>query len=214
MVSSGSDGDLGASLRLKLGTDRGSWALRRVSRAAEAFANDRHLDALSQLRPVIDTDAADVAEVRELHGLVLYRLRRWRPAARELEAFAALTGTCEQSPVLADCYRALRRWRRVDEVWEELRRASPSAALVVEGRVVAAGALADRGQLAEAVALLADGWRPPRNPQDFHLRRAYALADLYDRGGDLPAARRLFAWIARHSPDFADTADRLADLSP
>ena len=78
---------------------------------------------------------------------------------------------------------------------------------------MAAGALADRGRPAEAVALLADGWRTPRNPQEFHLRRAYALADLYDRGGDQPAARRLFAWIQRHSPGFADTADRLADLS-
>ncbi len=213
MVSDRTDGDLAGALRQKLGTERGNWALRRVNRAAEAFSNERHLDALAQLRPVMDTDAADVAEVRELNGLVLYRLRRWRPAARDLEAFAALTGSCEQSPVLADCYRAMRRWRKVDEVWDELRRGSPSAALVVEGRIVAAGALADRGLLAEAVALLSDGWRLPKNPQDFHLRRAYALADLYDRGGDLPAARRLFAWIGRHAPDFADTSDRLADLS-
>jgi len=67
--------------------------------------------------------------------------------------------------------------------------------------------------LQKRVALLADGWRTPRNPQEFHLRRAYALADLYDRGGDQPAARRLFAWIDRHSPGYADATDRLADLS-
>ena len=213
MVSGGADGELAGVLRRKLGAERGLWALRQVNKAADAFAREYHRDALSHLRPVMDTEAADVPEVRELYGLVLYRLRRWRAAARQLEAFASLTRSCEQAPVLADCYRALERWDKVDELWDDLRRESPSADLVTEGRIVAAGALADRGRTAEAVALLADGWRTPRNPQEFHLRRAYALADLHDRGGDQPAARRLFAWIDRHAPDFADTADRLADLS-
>ena len=208
-----SEPDLAGVLRQKLGAEQGRWALRRVTKAADAFASEYHREALSQLRPVMDTEASDVAEVRELYGLVLYRLRRWRAAARELESFATLTGSCEQGPVLADCYRALQRWEKVEELWDELRHESPSAELVTEGRIVAAGALADQSRLAEAVALLADGWRTPRNPREFHLRRAYALADLYDRGGDQPAARRLFAWIDRHAPGFADIDDRLADLS-
>ncbi len=212
-MSGGNETDLAVALSRKLGAERGEWALRQVNKAADAFTREYHKEALSHLRPVMDTGAADVAEVRELYGLVLYRLRRWRAAARQLEAFATITRSCEQAPVLADCYRALERWDRVDELWDELRRESPSADLVTEGRIVAAGALADRGRLADAVALLADGWRTPKNPQEFHLRRAYALADLYDRGGDQPAARRLFAWIGRHSPGFADTTDRLADLS-
>ncbi len=212
-MSGGTEVDLAVALGRKLGAERGRWALRQVNKAADAFAREYHRDALSHLRPVMETEAADVAEVRELYGLVLYRLRRWRAAARELEAFATITRSSEQAPVLADCYRAMERWERVDELWDELRRESPSADLVTEGRIVAAGALCDRGRLAEAVALLADGWRMPKNPQEFHLRRAYALADLYDRGGDQPAARRLFAWIDRHSPDYADATDRLADLS-
>ena len=212
-MSSGSEVDLVVSLSRKLGAERGRWALRQVNKAADAFAREYHKDALAHLRPVMETEAADVAEVRELYGLVLYRLRRWRAAARQLEAFATITRSCEQAPVLADCYRAMERWDRVDELWDELRRESPSADLVTEGRIVAAGALSDRGRLAEAVALLADGWRTPKNPQEFHLRRAYALADLYDRGGDQPAARRLFAWIDRNASEFADSADRLADLS-
>lgn len=212
-MSGGNEPDLAAALSRKLGAERGMWALRRVNKAADAFAREYHQDALAQLKPLMDTEAADVAEVRELHGLVLYRLGRWRAAAGALEAFASLTRTCEQAPVLADCYRAMERWDKVEEVWDELRRESPSAALVAEGRIVAAGALADRGRLADAVALLADGWRTPRNPQEFHLRRAYALADLYDRGGDQPAARRLFTWIERHRPGFSDTTDRLADLA-
>ena len=85
------------------------------------------------------------------YGLTLYRLERWRQAAAELEAYRALTGSADQLPVLADCYRALRRYDRVDELWAELREASPSAALVTEGRIVAAGALADQGDLQGAI---------------------------------------------------------------
>ncbi len=144
MVSGGNESDLAGVLRQKLGAERGRWALRQVNKAADNFASEYHREALSQLRPVMETEAADVPEVRELHGLILYRLRRWRAAARELEAFAALTRSCEQGPVLADCYRALERWDRVEELWEELRHESPSAELVTEGRIVAAGALADR----------------------------------------------------------------------
>ncbi len=212
-MSGRNEPDLAGVLRRKLGAERGKWAQRQVTKAADAFAAEYHREALAHLRPVMETEAADVPEVRELHGLVLYRLRRWRGGARQLEAFAALTRSSEQAPVLADCYRALQRWDKVEDLWDELRHESPSAELVTEGRIVAAGALADRGKLAEAVALLADGWRAPKNPQEFHLRRAYALADLYDRGGDQPAARRLFAWIDRNAPDYADTGDRLADLS-
>ena len=39
-------------------------------------------------------------------------------------------------------YRAQARWADVDELWQELREASPSGELVTEGRIVAAGAQA------------------------------------------------------------------------
>ena len=35
---------------------------------------------------------------------------------------------------------------------------------------------------------------------------AYALADLRERSGDVPGARDLFEWVARHDPDLADAA--------
>ena len=136
----------------------------------------------------------------------------WRAAALRLEDFRQITGGTEQHPVLADCYRAQGRWSDVDELWLELRASSPGAALVTEGRLVTAGALADRGRLAEAVNLLERGWSVPRRPRDHHLRRAYALADLYARSGSSPRARQLFAWGNRKSPAFADAADRLRSL--
>ena len=63
---------------------------------------------------------------RELYGLTLYRQAKWRPAIKELEAFRMLTGSTEQNPVLADCYRAFGDYGMVDDLWEELRQASPS----------------------------------------------------------------------------------------
>src|SRR5204862_5206318 len=95
-----------------------------------------------------------VAHVRQLLGLTSYQLGRWPEAIRELEAYHSLTGEFDQHPVLADSYRALGKHPRVDEIWDELRQASPSAEAVTEGRIVAAGSLADRGDIIGAIRLL------------------------------------------------------------
>ena len=42
--------------------------------------------------------APEVAAIRELYGLTLYRLGRWREAVRELRAFHELTGSFDQHP--------------------------------------------------------------------------------------------------------------------
>src|SRR5690606_9350388 len=115
-----------------LGENGGRRAAQQLESAASAFAADRFVEARQILRPLVDKAPA-VAELRELYGLTLYRLGRWRDAARELEAFRDLSGTAEQNAVLADCYRALGRWRDVEVLWDELRSASPDAATVTEG---------------------------------------------------------------------------------
>ena len=84
--------------------------------------------------------------------------------------------------------------------------------MVIEGRIVMAGAKADQGDLTGAIRILEQGWRPPKRPQGHHLRRAYALADLYDRAGRTPRARELFRWIAGHAPDLADVRQRAKAL--
>lgn len=150
--------------------------------------------------------------MRELLGLTYYRLGRWKLAARELEAFASLTSSTEQHPILADCFRALGRWSRVDELWEELREASPAADLVAEGRIVFAGSLADRGDIARAITVLDKARSRPRRPKSHHLRVTYALADLCERAGDIARARELFGWIAAHDPRFADAVERVNAL--
>ena len=195
-----------------VGAQRAARLEGRLSDAATAFAAERYTDARRILAPIVE-EVPDLPEGRELLGLTLYRLGRWRDAATQLDAFVSLTGgSTEQHPVLADCRRALGQYGKVEELWDELRTASPSGELVVEGRIVAAGALADQGKLADAIALLSKGFRFPKRPMEHHLRRAYALADLYERAGDLPQSRSLFAQIARAEPDFLDAAERASNL--
>lgn len=196
-----------------VGASRAAKLQARLSDAATAYAGERYADARRLLVPIVE-EVPDLVEARELLGLTYYRLGRWKEAVTELEAFGDLSGgSVEQYPVLADCQRALGRHTAVRDLWEELRTVSPSGPLVVEGRIVAAGSLADQGDLAGAIALLGKGFRLPKRPMEHHLRRGYALADLYERAGDLPQARALFTAVARAEPDFLDAAERAAHLA-
>jgi tetratricopeptide (TPR) repeat protein len=182
-----------------------------LARAAEAFTAGRERDAARLLRPLRDA-YPDASAVRELLGLSQYRLGQYAAATKELDAFVELTNSVEQHPVLMDCARALGKHRRVEELWEELATASPSGALVTEGRIVLAGSRADQGRLTEAIATLDRRGGTPNRVQDHHVRVWYALADLYERAGDLPKARELFLRIRSHDAGFADVAERLAAL--
>jgi len=180
---------------------------KRLRDAVRAFERDHFRDAKAILRPLVD-EAPGSPTVRELLGLTYYRLGQWAQAAIELEAFAELSRSTTAHPVLADACRALGRHARVAELWDELKEASPDGATVAEGRIVMAGSLADRGDIAGAITLLEAGKLAAKQPSDHHLRLWYALADLYERAGEVPRARDLFGRIARHDPGFVDAADR------
>jgi hypothetical protein len=203
--------DLRTALGRAVGTRRLPRVRAELDDAAKAYDAEHFAEALRLTRKLVES-APEVPEIRELHGLALYRLGRWRDAIVHLEAFRALSGTAEENHVLADCYRALERWHDVDELWDELRAVSPNAEVVNEGRIVVAGSLADRGDLGGAIRLLEKGWRRPARPQDHHLRRAYALADLYERSGQTVRARELFRWVLGTDRAFADVAERVRVL--
>jgi len=187
-------------------------AVETLVRATDAFARGRERDALRILRPLIDAYPT-AAAVRELAGLCRYRIGSYAAAADDLAAFADLTGSTEQHPVLMDCRRAQGKLRDVEELWEELRETSPSAALVTEGRIVLAGALADAGRLSDAIDLLARRAEVPGRLKEHTVRLWYALADLQERAGEVPRARALFEQVQRFDAEFADVAERLAALS-
>jgi tetratricopeptide (TPR) repeat protein len=200
-----------AAKRPKPGRDGGRLEEALV-KGARALDRGYEREALRIMRPYREPHP-DSADLREMLGLTYYRLGRWSLAQKELEAFAELTGSTEQHPVLMDCARALGRFKRVDALWEELRAVSPAAEVVTEGRIVAAGALADRGRLDEAIKVLERAPASPKRILPHHLRLWYALADLQERAGDIPAARALFRRISTQDPSFVDVAERLAALS-
>lgn len=184
----------------------------RLSDAARAYERARYTDALKTLRELVRA-APDAASVRELTGLTYYRLGRWRDALRELHAFVDLTGSVDQHPVLADAERALGRHSRVEELWAELRRAGAGSDVLAEGRLVMAGSYADRGRIADAIALLEPSVeRNVRKPLPRHLRQWYSLADLYERSGDLPRARELFRRVVTADAEATNAPERLAAL--
>ncbi|MEO6121331.1 MAG: tetratricopeptide repeat protein [Acidimicrobiales bacterium] len=193
------------------GARQGDRLARLLAEAARAYDHDRYSEARRLLRPLVGLVPSSAA-VRELLGLTLYRQGKWREAVQELEAFVALSRSLDQHPVLADCHRALKHWVKVDELWQELRESSPSAGLVAEGRIVAAGALADQGQVKAAVKLLEGSSSLGRRPRLHQLRLSYALADLYERAGETARARELFATIVTRDPAFADASERRAAL--
>jgi tetratricopeptide (TPR) repeat protein len=195
----------------KLAGRNANRALGTLMAAADAFAHDREREALRILRPLRE-QLPDSPSVRELTGLCQYRIGNYAAAAKELEAYTDLSDAVDQHPVLMDCYRAQRRWRKVEDLWEELAAVSPSAELVTEGRIVYAGALADQGRLPEALALLRKRAERIKKPSDHQLRLLYALADLEERAGNLARARELFHQVRRADASFADVAERLAAL--
>ena len=187
-------------------------AIERLARALHAFEAHRYSESRKLIMPLL-SQVVGLAIVHEVAGLSMYRLGRWQDAADQLEIARGIKpGEVVNHPVLADCYRALRRYEKVTELWESMKLLSPPAALLAEGRIVAAGALADQGELQSAVRMMTHGTSDPHKVQEHHLREWYVLADLYDRAGDVASARRLFLKIQNSDAKFADVADRLNTL--
>ena len=116
--------------------------------------------------------------------------------------------------MLADVYRAQRRWADVERIWAEVRGLRRRQEVLAEARIVAAGAQADQGDLAGRAAHDGARARPtvPKRVRDHHLRQWYVLGDLHDRAGDPLEATRWFELVARHDPRLRRRRDRLRAL--
>jgi tetratricopeptide (TPR) repeat protein len=185
--------------------------IERLTQAQDALDRERFDDARRLASPLL-RELPGVAAVHEVVGLAAYRSGRWKQAVAGLESAQALHPTVELLPVLADAYRALRRWGDVDRIWADVRASSPAHEILAEARIVAAGAEADRGDLQAALRTMAKAKPMPRRVRDHHLRQWYMLGDLYDRAGDPLEAAHWFGLVARHDAEFVDVADRLRAL--
>jgi tetratricopeptide (TPR) repeat protein len=149
---------------------------------------------------------------RELLGLAYYRAERWSEAARELSAFRRLTGSTEQNPVIADCYRAMRKPDKAIEYCDEVKPGGVDEGVYYEAQIVAAGALADMRRMDEAIARLETLNLDPEGAEPHHVRAWYALGDLLQKRGRFTQAREWFEAAAATAPDLTDAAERAARL--
>jgi len=185
----------------------------RLERAREAYARDRYEECLRQLRRMEEEHPLGLEGI-ELRGLALYRVGRYEAARRAFASYREESGVFDHVPVEMDCARALGRTAEVESLWEELRRASPGKEVVVEGRLVYAGYLADRGRLEDAIALVRRGVdKEHRSHALTNLRQRYLLARLLERAGNVAGARDIYLGLLGEDPDLYDVAERLAALA-
>ena len=195
-----------------LGSKASPRALKRYDAALQAFEAHRYDDARKILNPM-SREYSEVAAVREMLGLCLYRAGQWKRALVEFEASLKLNPDwIFNHAVIADCHRALGEHQMVEKYWQELLEASPHPELMAEGRIVMAGSMADRRQITEALALMEKASGDMNRPSEYHLRQWFVIADLYDKEGNVIKARQFFERIAAIDPGFVDVAERLSTL--
>lgn len=189
--------------------------VEKAESAYGAYERGRYQDSSRAIKAVAE-ECPGVAAVRELAGLAAYRSGKWREALRHLQAFSALSDSAEHLPVLMDCQRALRKPKKVADLWSQLRQSSPDPDVLAEGRIVAVASLAETGDLQGAISMLATAGasKALRNPSDRHVRQWYLLGDLYERAGDVPRAREMFERVLKVDRQAYDVVDRLAGLGP
>lgn len=199
-----------AELKATARPGKGEILVKVFAEAATAFAQEDFEEAI-RLGEQAKHIALRAAGPRELLGLAYYRTGRWKEAARELAAFRRITGSTEQNPVLADCYRAQGKPEKALELIDEMEPALPQAVLF-EGAIVAAGALADMSRLEDAIARLEALDLDPAAAEEHHLRAWYVLGDLLERRGRFTQAAAYFEAVANSDPDLADASARAAHL--
>ncbi len=191
---------------------KGDILVKAFAEAAAAFASGDYEETI-RLAEQSKHMALRAVAPRELLGLAFYRAGRWQEAVRELSTFRRLSGSAEQNPVLADCYRALGKPARALELCDEIRQDRVSAAIFYEGAIVAAGALADMARVDDAIERLERLELNPEVAEEHHLRAWYVLGDLLERRGRFTQARSWFEAVALSDPGLTDAAERARRLT-
>jgi tetratricopeptide (TPR) repeat protein len=154
------------------------------------------------------------AAVREVLGMALYRLERYREALSELQAYRRMSGRADQNHLIADCLRDAGRPERAVPLAEEaLASRSVPLETKAEAVIVAASALADMGKLEQALGLLRRIRTSAEVAGPEVLRVWYVTGSILERAGRTDEAAAEFRKIVRHDPAAFDAAERLARLS-
>ena len=204
--------DVVEELRATARPGKGDILVKVFADAVAAFAAEDYGEAI-RLGEQSKHIALRSVAAREFLGLAYYHAGRWSEAARELSAFRRLTGSTEQNPVIADCYRAMGKPEKALEYCDEVDPGNASEAVYYESQIVAAGALADMRRMDEAIARLEALDLNPEVARTHHLRAWYALADLLERRGRFTHARELFEAVAAADSELTDAPARARRLA-
>jgi tetratricopeptide (TPR) repeat protein len=174
--------------------------------AAGGLVDDEPELALQHARAARDR-ASRIAPVREAVGVAAYLAGDFNEAAREIRAYARMSGDQSYRAVLADCERALGRPENALRLVAEALDAQPDDEELVELQLVEAGARQDLGEVPAAALILeaALGGRPTPaglgRPDLGQLRLATAYADLLAARGEEELALEWYGAIAAADPD-------------
>lgn len=180
--------------------------------AAQAFLEEDYTEAI-RLGEQSKQMALRSASVREVLGLAYYRAGKWSETVREISTFRRIAGTQEQNHVLADAYRAMKKPDKALELIDQVEKGRVDEQVFFEAQIVAAGALADLGDLDRAIARLEKLDLRPSVAQDHHLRTWYVLADLLEKRGRYTQAKELFDAVTGADADITDAPERAARLA-
>jgi tetratricopeptide (TPR) repeat protein len=205
--------DIVAELRQTARAGKAEPAISRLLRAVELLERGDAPGAAAEAAKAKGL-APRSASVREVLGLALYGMDRYREALTEMQAYRRMSGRADQNHIIADCLRAVGRPDRAVPLAEEAlaARGVPLQAKT-EAVIVAASALADQGKFDQALGLL----RRIRTRDDVAgpevVRVWYVTGDILAKAGRPQEAVREFRKIMRHDAAAFDVAERLAQLS-
>ncbi|MGH2635617.1 MAG: hypothetical protein ACRDHU_05665, partial [Actinomycetota bacterium] len=115
---SGLPADVVSELRQTSRSGKAEGAIGRLERAVELLERDDARGAAAEAQKAKDL-APRSASVREVLGLALYRLERFREALTEMQAYRRMSGRADQNHIIADCLRAIGRPDRAVPLAEE-----------------------------------------------------------------------------------------------
>ena len=184
------------------------------ARRSKAFKRERFEEARKILRPLAERrrPPSPCASSSGSPTTGSAAGRRPPPSSRPSATSAAPPSSTPCSPTATG---RSGRHAKVAELWEELRAASPSAALVAEGRIVSAGSLADQGRLEDAIrAARAPPSRPPSAPRSTTSASPTRWPTCTSGPATCRKARQLFTIVAAADPELGDVtrAERPASL--
>lgn len=192
---------------------KGNRAVALLEEAVDALDRGRSGDAVRAAQQA-KALAARSGAIREVLGMALYRLSRYREALRELQAYRRITGRPDQNHLIADAHRALGAPEKALPLVQEALDARIGAEARAEAAVVGGAALADLGRHEEALTLLRRFDRGGDAARPYDLRVWYVTGDVLERAGRSREAARAFRRIVDHDPEAFDAAERLARLAP